>query len=477
MTTLLATTGLRARTGGYAAEPVDLDALYAAATSMQIVPTDGAPDAPKMHTVYGVDSDDLAQAGWAVVFPQDEHSAAIREALAPLLELRRRQAGPRYRECFGRDGIARGESKRAFLARHGVGAGPVDPALFPYYVLLVGDPERVDFAFQYLLDVNYAVGRLDFALDDGTPDIAAYGAYAHRVAMQETEGTHATEHRNAHADAASILFFGPCSPDDAATELSSHELIRPLGERLRTRTDRPVDVLLGSEATKGALDRRLRSDPPALLFSAGHGLVFESGDPQQRPHQGALVCSDWPGPEEWQAPIPETFYYSRDDLSSEPGVDFDGMSAFLFACFGLGTPRHNEFATRGASGPTRNAQRPFTSQLPQAMLRRGASAVIGHVDLAWDYSFRTDRKEQQLQAFESVLRRLADGGTFGAAMEDFNTRAAALAMELVVERDHARFTRSDLVDRASLVALWTAYLDARNYVVLGDPAVRLRGGI
>jgi hypothetical protein len=53
----------------------------------------------------GVDPRDLAQSGWGVVFAHDDGDRidVWKEALKPLLDLRREQAGDLYKEYVGRD--------------------------------------------------------------------------------------------------------------------------------------------------------------------------------------------------------------------------------------------------------------------------------------------------------------------------------------------------------------------------------------
>ena len=56
-------------------------------------------------------------------------------------------------------------------------------------------------------------------------------------------------------------------------------------------------------------------------------------------------------------------------------------------------------------------------------------------------------------------------------MEYFNDRYAALATELTSAQQDAAF--GAVLDPDEVAGVWTGMSDARNYVILGDPAVRL----
>lgn len=433
---------------------------------------------PDFAPGWNVDPMDLASAGWGVVFAHDS-DPRVREALRELLEHRKAQAGRTkerfYREFTGGQGHRPGETKQAFLARHGVTNGmPADPEFLPYYLLIVGDPERVPFRFQYQLDVEYAVGRLWFAHPDGTPDLEAFACYARSVV--EAESTGLTLPRRA-------TFFGVRNEDDGATRLSEAELVRPLPQGLQEKLHEDHgrwDFVVRAgpqQADKASLARLLGgAETPALLFTASHGVGFPAGDIRQFPHQGALLCQDWPGPVQWQGRLPEDFYFSADDVGADARLL--GLLAFHFACYGAGTPRADDFAhlTRGAPGQRAGiAPRAFVARLPQRLLGHpsgGALAVVGHVERAWTTSFLGEgRIGRQLQAFEDTLGRLLQGYPVGFAMESFNIRYAALSEALAYEINESKFGTQ--AGALQLSAMWTAANDARNYTVLGDPAVRL----
>ncbi|HVL04474.1 MAG TPA: trypsin-like peptidase domain-containing protein [Acidimicrobiales bacterium] len=413
------------------------------------------------EVVDNVDMGDLAQAGWGVTFAHDS-PPSIRNALAPLLDHRRDQARGEwdlYREYTGPRGHRPDETASAFMARHGVAPGErANPAKMPYYLLLVGDPERIPYRFQYQLDVTRAVGRLHF------DTVEEYARYAASVVASE----------NGPPRARTATFFGTRNADDPPTRYSSELLVRPLAQRVSERmSDWEVRTVLADDATKSRLGAIVGGEErPTLLFTATHGVGFPHGHPRQLTHQGALLCQDWPGPIQWQKEIPQDLYLAGDDVADD--ADVAGMVAFLFACYGLGTPKHDDFTRAAMGAPEEIAPHSFVGRLPQRLLGHpngGALAVVGHVERAWGYSFTWPGVTDLSDSFSDSVCRLLDRMPVGGAVEPFNERYATLATALEAEKEHAASGRVPDVGRLSM--FWTARNDARNYAVFGDPAVRL----
>jgi hypothetical protein len=486
---LLALNGINGTTGEYLSAPRSLDELYNAITSPaamnQVLYNEHyehmkwREERARRETfglAAGIDAKKLEETGWGAIFPFDAPHALF-DALRPLLDHRQEMAGKKraefYREFTEDKGHRPNDTKVIFLERLGRAAGqPADPRRgVPYYLLLVGPPEAIPWRFQYELDVEYAVGRIHFESADGQPDYEAYHRYAQSVVLAETQP--ATRPRSA-------TFFAP--NHDQATQYSSDMLIRPLHRDVAEWAQEKglgwtFEQVLATAATKDRLaDLIGGSATPTLLFTASHGMGFAKGDNRQVRHQGALVCQDY---EQYRgiAPVSEKAYFSADDLGADARLH--GLISFHFACFSAGTPQMDDFPDSDtAFRDHKIAPFPFAAWLPQRMLghsKGGALAFVGHVDRAWACSFLLSRNEEQIDTFVSVFRELLNGDPIGHALEYFNERYAALATVLTGVLDEVRFKRApDEQHKQKLASTWLEHNDARNYVILGDPAVRIQ---
>ncbi len=415
------------------------------------------------------DPANVEDVGWAVLFPADMNPTLreqVKDALHPLLELRKSQAGDLFRLCDGTAAYRPGERKDQYCNRQGIAPGAVDPREFPYYVMLVGTPEDIPYSFQYQLDVMRGVGRLDFE-----DDLDAYAAYARNVVAAETGQVRLPRR---------MALFGTENPGDKATHLSARYLVRPLFENLTASPDLqelalhypweiPAPHIGEGRATRAQLQDLLGQagdDVPALLFAATHGLEFPANHPHQLRHQGALLCQDWPGPGH---EVTRDMYLAGEDLDTS--ADLLGMIAMLFACYGAGTPALDQFAMQAFKVRERIAPCGFTAALPRQMLRSGALAVIGHVERAWGYSFISPRGDLEHQTFVTALRSLMNGQPVGLATDaSFNLRYAAMSSDLSAALEELRWD-PEYLSAYELAHRWTASNDARSYTVIGDPAV------
>ena len=459
--------GINFRTGNYAFAPRSIGEIAKQVRhrpgDREFGTTHGADRARSFALPFGV-SEKIEKAGWAIVFGAGT-PASVRDALKPLIEHRRKQAGRLLKELD-----YNGEQLRDWLGKQGVSPGNMKPAKLPYYVLLVGSPEQIPFEFQYLLGVEYAVGRLSF--DDATD----YARYANSTIAYESGAS--------VPNAKQISYWGTRHSADAATKLSSTFLIDPLANGVPADEDQgqPINklvsysqqIFLGKDATKANLLSTLQAArPPALLFTASHGMAFDLDDAQQVTGQGALLCQDWPGFNEMK---PEHFLSAAD---VPDGANVNGMVAFLFACYGAGTPDKDQFVSdlseAGTAPPP--AAKPFVAALPRRLLAHpngSALAVIGHIDRAWSFSMQAiNVSDPQIETFRSSLASILTGTPVGHAMsERFGARYGELSTLLLNATSPT--ATAPLRSDEELVSAWIERNDAQNYVLLGDPVVRIR---
>jgi len=449
-----------------------------------------------------VSQGDLSETGWGVLFAADI-TDEIKAQLQPLLALRRSQI-PKQKPSANPAVKLKPDLYQEFTIPAGTTAynwievfktdgltlmAPVRPWLgVPYYLLIVGSPESISFEFQALLKMQWAVGRLYF------DDPADYGKYAAAVVAYETVQT-LDQTRN-------IALWMTANGDGATQQLStvlSGDFLYSDDGALGAGCGFDIDAFVGpgagadvGAATKANLAEifrgNLKKGRPALIFTGSHGLkcTLNPNDPtfpaRQAQRQGALVTQDYnpasPGD-------PSGWVFTGDDVPSDARLD--GTMIFLFACFSGGCPTGDSYNYNVEGSPVPIATKDFISHLPQVLLSRGALAVIGHIDQAWAYSFAGldgQSGPQQPQVIGNPLLRLLQGRQAGWAMDELTqlwTIWSAMAQEAQPPAGGGAAAAPDLGGYVQPAAqagrdplLVVARNDARNYILLGDPAVKLR---
>jgi hypothetical protein len=413
---------------------------------------------------------DVTTAGWGVVIPSGT-SDDVRHSIERLVAHRREHTRVPTDRCKVFEytpGKTLGDWLRGLEAH----LADVEPTRLPYYIALIGGPESISFEFQALLDMNYAVGRIAF----DRPEL--YQRYVEGLIAYETAG--------AAPNGREVLYWAPRNRADRATQLSADCLIRPLHEGSPAAGDQPASpaiaeqrrfrsrCFIGPEATRcnllDPLHASVSAGRPAFLFTASHGLDWPKGHASQAGEQGALLCQDWPGL--GTAPRSE-HCVSAADIGDDARLH--GLVGFLFACYGAGTPANDQFVADPTKGLVPIAEQPFVAALPQRLLSHPdgpALAVFGHVERAWGYSIRPRGLGPRLRPFRNLISRVLNGEPVGHATKDLSDRFTATSAQLNLFKDPsyagARPSASEMA------ALWVECNDARNYILLGDPAARLR---
>ena len=233
---------------------------------------------------------------------------------------------------------------------------------------------------------------------------------------------------------------------------------------------------------------------PSVLLSMSHGL----GPPRRRPwspseareHQGAMSFGV------------EGALAAR-DVGSVPFLP--GGLWIYFACFGAGTPRTSAYkhwldmlALHGMAdlGPASATLRGldqgggFVSGLAKAALANpnGPLAILGHIDLAWSYSYEELRVSQgdgtqrlagsnRSRNFYNLITKLVAGERAGAASLELKRVLDGVSAALNEHYDRSKRAGTGEgatpADMLALGNLWMLHQDLRGYALLGDPAVRL----
>jgi hypothetical protein len=406
------------------------------------------------------DRGDPRKVGWTFVVAHDDpRRAEIVEALEPLAR-HRGMADPRAPLVFE----PRDEAEWADWLEETFST--LDGKARPLYFLLAGDPTRLPFSLQAFLDVAAAVGRLDF------DDVEDYRRYAEKVIRLERAETPATTRE-------AILFATDAGVDDP-TYYSRRYMAAPLSKHMQDRLAFRVNEIFGEQATRDNLMSALRGAHPAVVYTASHGCAaFSKPDEVQREVNGAIHCQ--PGSN--GARGDKALFAARDVPFDEPFLE--GAIFFQFACLGYGTPAESHFAHWFPEVRAEHTTADFVAALPKRLIAhpRGPVGYIGHLDLAFLEGF-TDADapdivepwHHRLDPFADALDKLLQVQPAGLALERMNSLAAHLSNAIV--NGHDRIKRRPTADtpafRKNLASTFVRLGDARNYMLFGDPAARVR---
>jgi hypothetical protein len=117
--------------------------------------------------------------------------------------------------------------------------------------------------------------------------------------------------------------------------------------------------------------------------------------------------------------------------------------------------------------------------LPQALLSRGMLAMIAHVDMAFPYAFQRTDGTPQTGPIRTPLEFLMGGKRAGLAADSLSLLWSSRSAELAMAQNQSLLGAAAPVSTyatpdSPLAKMTIARDDARNYIVLGDPATQLR---
>ncbi len=349
----------------------------------------------------------------------------------------------------------------------------------PRYVLLLGDLHQVPLSLEQAIRHDTFCGRLAFTDSDG------YEAYVEKLIRAERA------ERLAHRK----TVFYTVHDHTAATNLGFEHMMEPVARQAHAGVANgrfaADEVLALGDTEHPCPDEFLEiaeSSHNAAVLTMSHG----AGAPRrgwqsavdQRAHQGALSFGR------------EGKLYANDILGK---TFMPGCLWFMFACFGAGTPSQSKFhhwlASLKRQGlfhghpesvlrslPGGN-ERPFIAALPQAALANpdGPLGIIGHLDLAWTYSFLeldSGLCTRRADKFYNLLKLAMNGDRFGVVINELTRAYVAKNTELTHRYDQAATAQVKggpaHVDKARLSHLWMTRQDLLGYTLLGDPAARLQ---
>ena len=450
------------------------------------IPMDAAATAPRPANKQGVedfrhdggDPNLLPDQRWGLVVPEGSVGDRLLELIKPLQKAREQQQGEPAIVFRAPPGLKEEEAGTWWTEVYGDES--IDEADRPRYLMMLGDADVLSWELQQRLAADTFCGRLCF------PKEADYESYVHKLLAAEkakpAAGSRALYYTVKDGTAATnIGYAGLMTPTIEASRLGHQKGVFPAREIIEIGDGENISPDDFMAATLG--------DAPSMLFSISHGCGapragWSNGD-EQRHLQGAMSFG-------------RDGKITAEDLRERAFLP--GGLWFFFACFGAGTPHGSAFhhwlsALRdvGLYGKNIDAvlkslpgehERPFVAALPQAALANpnGPLAVMGHVDLAWTFSFQDigTTGKYRPSRFQDIFRTLVDGKRVGAGYFELQRffNQASVDLSAMYDKDARNKAKNIVAEddkerKIRRATLWMLRQDLSAYILLGDPAARL----
>lgn len=403
--------------------------------------------------------------GWGVILPDSDAPAADKaraldapECVRTLIAARSNAPVFRYVSTLPAGMLRRYAPDGSFTDPGIAGLRGMDANAIPKFLLIIGSPQEIPWSFQYRLQLDAAVGRLDL-------DAAGL---EHYITALLTEWNGATVTR-----ATPVVWAVDHGPQDI-TRLMRRTIADRLTNAFVTDAGQeftmPGGALSGDTSTGTALVDALVRRTPAFVATSSHGatgplddpvsMAAQLGVPVDRDHATlalAALTNTW---------SPHgTIWYAHACCSA----GCDAVSSFS----GVAAPTTTLGQTLTALG-TLGAQ---SAPLPKLLLGRSspARAFIGHVEPTFDWTLRDTRNGQTttahiIDAFYRQLHR-ASRPPLGLAMQVYYRGVGGLWRDVANARDDINTFKPGAVDELRRLRLIAA--DLESMVLLGDPTVTI----
>ena len=403
--------------------------------------------------------------GWGVILPESAAPEADKaraldapECVRTLIAARSNAPVFRYVSTLP-PGVMRRYAPDGSHTDPGVaGLRGMDANAIPKFLLIIGSPAQIPWSFQYRLQLDAAVGRLDL-------DPAGLEHYINAL-LSEWNGAKV-------ARAKPVVWAVDHGPQDI-TRLMRRTIADRLSKAFVTDVGKEFAMdggaLADDTSTSAALLDALVARTPAFIATSSHGatgpldnsatMAAQLGVPVDRDHTpltlGTLTDTWSPHGAIW---------YAHACCSAGCGTvsSFDGVA--------------QPTSTLGQTLTALGALGAQSAPLPKLLLGKPspARAFIGHVEPTFDWTLRDTRNGQTttahiIDAFYGQLHR-ATKPPIGLAMQAYYRGVGGLWRDVANSRDDVNAFKAGAVDELRRLRLIASDLEAM--VLLGDPTVTI----